>query len=40
MARLNPRDFEEIKRTTPTPIDYSTIMMELIMPGLDNRTRW
>lgn len=35
IARLNTRDFEEIKRTTLTPTDYSTIMMELIMPGLD-----
>lgn len=36
IAKLNTRGFEEIKRTTLMPYDYSTIMMELIMPGLDN----
>lgn len=37
IARLNGRDFEEIKRTTLTPYDYSTIMLDLVLPGLDDR---
>ena len=36
VARFNTRDFAEIRKTTLTPNDYSTIMTELIMPRLDN----
>lgn len=36
IAGLTTRNFEEIKRTGLTPYDYSTIMMDIVMPSLDN----
>lgn len=36
IAKFDDRDFEEIKRTGLTPYDYSTLMMDLVMPSLDN----
>ena len=36
IARFEPRDFEEIKRTSLIPQDYSTLMMDLVMPSIDN----
>ena len=36
IARLNDRDFNDIKETSLTPRDYSIIMLDLIWPGLDD----
>lgn len=36
IARLNDRDFNDIKETSLTPLDYSIIMLDLVWPGLDD----
>lgn len=37
LAGLNARSFEEIKKTALIPSDYSIIMLDLVLPGLDNK---
>lgn len=36
LAALFERDFDEIRRTALTPYDYSVIMLDLVLPGLNN----
>lgn len=38
IAKLNDRDFNDVKKTSLMPQDYSMIMLDLVWPGLDNNS--